>query len=168
MREHPADCPEDRLLGECDMRRERRSGPGGQHRNKVETAVVLTHRPTGISAEANERRSQFENRQIALFRLRLRLSVLVRSEVSLADPPSPRWQSRVRGGKIGVNPQHADFPSLLAEALDYVAAADWDAKVAAQSLSCSTTQLVRFLKDEPAAFQRLNAQRVERGLRPLT
>lgn len=67
-----------------------------------------------------------------------------------------------------MNPQHDDFPSLLAEALDYVAAADWDAKVAAQSLSCSTTQLVRFLKDEPAAFQRLNAERGERGLRPLT
>ncbi|MCC9607854.1 peptide chain release factor-like protein [Blastopirellula sp. JC732] len=168
MRDHPADWTEERLLAECDMRRERRSGPGGQHRNKVETAVVLTHRPSGISAEANERRSQAENRQIALFRLRLRLADQLRSPVSLEDPPSSLWKSRVRGGKIAVNPSHDDFPSMLAEGLDYLAAADWDAKLAAQSLSCSTTQLVRFLKDEPAAFQRLNEQRKERGLRPLT
>lgn len=67
-----------------------------------------------------------------------------------------------------MNPAHADFPSLLAEGLDYLAAADWDAKLAAQALSCSTTQLVRFLKDEPTAFQQFNQQRAERGLRPLT
>ncbi|EAQ79106.1 peptide chain release factor family protein, partial [Blastopirellula marina] len=128
----------------------------------------LTHQPTKISAEANERRSQAENRQVAIFRLRLRLAVQVRCETRLDASPSSRWKSRVRGGKIAVNPAHADFPSLLAEGLDYLAAADWDAKLAAQALSCSTTQLVRFLKDEPTAFQQFNQQRAERGLRPLT
>ena len=37
---HPATWPEGRLLKHCSSRRQRRSGPGGQHRNKVETAVV--------------------------------------------------------------------------------------------------------------------------------
>ena len=36
---HPAALPFDALLKECEVRRLRRSGPGGQHRNKVETAV---------------------------------------------------------------------------------------------------------------------------------
>ena len=55
---HPASLDVQRLLVDCESRRERRGGPGGQHRNKVETAVVLRHLPTGIVAEANERRSQ--------------------------------------------------------------------------------------------------------------
>ncbi|MFN5707736.1 MAG: peptide chain release factor family protein, partial [Planctomycetota bacterium] len=64
MASHPASLPEEKLLADCDVVRTRRGGPGGQHRNKVETAVVITHRPSGVSAEANERRSQAENRKV--------------------------------------------------------------------------------------------------------
>ena len=49
--DHPASLDDDRLLAECDQSFLRRSGPGGQNRNKVETAVVLRHRPTGLIAE---------------------------------------------------------------------------------------------------------------------
>src|SRR5262249_27924451 len=42
---HPAARAPDALLAECEVRRTRRSGPGGQNRNKVETAVVLRHLP---------------------------------------------------------------------------------------------------------------------------
>jgi protein subunit release factor B len=39
---HPATLNDERLLVECSRQTTRRSGPGGQHRNKTETAVVLT------------------------------------------------------------------------------------------------------------------------------
>jgi ribosome-associated protein len=58
------------LLAECDESFFVASGPGGQHRNKTETGVRLTHRSTGITVTATERRSQFQNRGAALERLR--------------------------------------------------------------------------------------------------
>ena len=162
---HPAAIDPARLLGESEQTFTRRSGPGGQNRNKVETAVILRHRPTGLSAEASERRTQGENREQALFRLRLLLALEVRRPV---DPggPTELWRSRCRGGRVAVNPAHPDYPALLAEALDVVAARGDDAKAAAADLGCSTTQLVNLLRDEPRALIAINARRAAAGEHP--
>lgn len=164
---HPAALSAERLLAECSVSFARRSGPGGQNRNKVETAAILVHLPTGISAEANERRSQAQNRESALFRLRLKLALEVRSSGSLPASPSELWNSRLRGTRVEINPSHVDFPAMLAEALDVLFAFEDDLKQAATHLSCSPSQLARLIKDEPRAFSALNARRKERGLRPL-
>jgi hypothetical protein len=163
---HPAALSVDELLKTCDVVRTRRSGPGGQHRNKVETAVVLTHRPTGIQAEASERRSQPENLAVAAFRLRVRLAIEIRQPVIPELSPSELWLARC-GSQIRINPKHDDFPALLAEVLDVLADQDWDVSVAAEWLGCSTSQLGKFLQLEPQAFRELNKQRQSRGLRPL-
>jgi peptide chain release factor len=47
----------------------RASGPGGQHINKTESAIRVIHNPTGITAVAQEERSQHLNRKLALCRL---------------------------------------------------------------------------------------------------
>ena len=164
---HPAAWPVEKLLAECQTRRLRRGGPGGQHRNKVETAWWICHLPTGISAEANERRSQAENRQEAVFRLRMNLALQFRRPIPADYQPSPLWQRRCQGGRLIINPEHDDFPALLAEALDVLAWAGWEPKTAAQTLGCTPSQLVKFLKKEPRSLALVNRQRAAAGLHPL-
>jgi hypothetical protein len=166
---HPATLAEEKLLAECQIVRTRRSGPGGQHRNKVETAVVITHLPTGVRGEAGERRSQAENRSTAILRLRVKLAVAVRGQAGRATPrpPSPLWQARRAGRRIRVNPGHPDFPALLAEALDMINASGADVSLAAEQLGVSTSQLVALLKREPTALQAVNTAREQLAMRPL-
>ena len=162
---HPARLPPDDLLRDCDETRTKRSGPGGQHRNKVETAVILRHRVSGVSAEASERRSQADNRRVALFRLRLRLALVHREP---PEPhPSPLWQSRRRDGRLLISVDHDDYPAIVAEALDRIVAAELDMPTAAAALGVSPSQLVRLLEKEPAALVALNRLRGGAGLKPL-
>lgn len=160
---HPAAVDPDQLLRSCTIRRGRGGGPGGQHRNKVETAVMLTHRPTGVSAQAGERREQTANHRVALFRLRVNLALAVRDDVDLTSTPSALWSSRLRGGRIALNPSHDDFPAMLAEALDVLAACRGDLARTARLLHCTPSQFVKLLKAEPRALAQVNAQRTARG-----
>ena len=166
---HPADLAPEKLLAECVVRRQRRSGPGGQHRNKVETAVILVHQPTGLRSEATEQRSQAANHQVAIHRLRVKLAIQIRSnrEMGRGCGVSPLWRARLRAQKITIARTHDDFPSLLAEALDCLSVFEFDVKGCAQRLGTSSSQLVRFFRLEPEAFIYVNQRRAERNLKPL-
>jgi hypothetical protein len=164
---HPATLPEPDLLRDCDETRTRRGGPGGQHRNKVETAVVLLHRSTGISAEASERRSQAENRRVAVRRLRLALALGHRTGPDPAGS-SRRWQARTVGGRIVVALDHDDYPALVAEAFDRLAVCGWQLPTAAASLGVSPSQLARLCRREPAVWTALGRHRAAAGLPPLS
>ena len=163
---HPARLPDETLLAECSVKPGRGSGPGGQHRNRAQTLVVLEHRPTGVRARAGERREQARNRTVALFRLRLALALSVRSEEP-PEGPSALWRSRCRGGRLACNPRHRDFPSLIAEALDGLDLHRWEPRTAAELLGCSPSQLLKLIKDHPPAFAALNAHRERAGLHRL-
>ena len=164
---HPAALAAEQLLSQCETERLRRSGPGGQRRNKVETGVRVRHKPTGIVAEACERRSQAENRQVAIGRLRIQLALEIRRSLEPDRPPSRLWRSRLSAGRISVNPAHEDFPALLAEALDRIAAHQGDVKAAAEAVFCTPSQLIKLLKKEAHALPLVNRWRCEQGLRAL-
>ena len=165
---HPATIPPEDVQRDCSVTHTKGSGPGGQHRNKVQTAVVLKHRPTGLTGSASDSRSQTQNAAAALFRLRLRFALELRSGLTEQPVASALWRGRIdKAGRLKVNEAHQDFPALLSEALDCF----WytkDVKEAAATLGVSNSQLLKFLKQEPRAFQLVNGVRASKGLKPLT
>ncbi len=164
---HPASLDDEAILKDCALERGQKSGPGGQHRNRVQTMVTLTHKPTGVEAHAGERRSAETNKRVALKRLRLKLAIQCRSPVPMGEIGSALWKSRVRGGRIAVNADHRDYPSMLAEALDVIHDAGLDLKRASIRLYCTRSQLIKMIAKEPAALAALNEAREAKGKNPL-
>ncbi len=158
---HPAELDDESLRALCEVRHVKRGGPGGQHRNKTQSGVVLRHRPSGILAEANERRDQAQNLAVALYRLRIELAISIRTTRTVR---TPRWEQRCRQGRLSISAAHADYPALLAEALDQLSAAGFELPQAAEHLACSPTQLLKLLARQPRALAWTNGQRRQRGL----
>ena len=164
---HPSRLEVDLLLSDCEIERTRRGGPGGQHRNKVETAIVIRHRPTGVSAQAGERRSQHANREVAIQRLRLNLAVESRTIVDSKRVPHEVWTARVNQNRISISESSPDFAAMIAEALDFIAFVEFDVSAAAKKLGVSTSQLIKLLGRHRPAFEWVNRERERRELHRL-
>src|SRR3989338_11084827 len=91
------------IINPNDLRVEtfRSSGPGGQNVNKLETAVRVTHLPSGISVAAQSERSQSQNKEKAMqlltSRLAKKMEVERAKEISELKPHvSIEWGSQIR------------------------------------------------------------------------
>ena len=98
----PADTPAISLQrDDVDMRFTRDTGPGGQHRNKTDSCVVLTHKATGLSVKVDGR-DQHANRREAFHTLEVRLAQLQAAQAHLARNAQRTRQvgSGERGDKV--------------------------------------------------------------------
>lgn len=88
--------------GDLDWKTCRGSGAGGQHRNVTDSAVQLTHLPTGIMVRVESERSQHQNREAALGLLRARLLAMREGVVAQARSADRRAQvgTGMRGDKV--------------------------------------------------------------------
>ncbi len=168
---HPALLHPDQLLETCDLRTQRRSGPGGQHRNKTSSGAFLHYPPTNTTAEATERRSQADNRKIALERLRFRLAVEVRSPSPIDGHEMSSQENRLRkqyqSQSLKISDRNSDKPAVLALLLNDLHACGGQPSAAGPFWKTSTSALVRLIKSHPSAFVFLNQIRQHHGRLPL-
>ena len=159
------------LMAQCAVDCFRASGPGGQKRNKTDSAVRLRHQPTSVTVEAAESRSQHENRVRALRRLRLAIALEVRAPVR-KNGDLPKELSEVlqttQGRTISVGQRDVRYPATIAAIFDVLSAKDWRIAPTARQLGVSVSQLTRFLENDRIVWRAVQSKRQVLGLRPLT
>lgn len=153
-----------KLVAECEVQLYKASGPGGQHRNKVTSAVRLIHKPSGLVANAVEARSQHENKSRAIWRMREALALSVR--VPWVGPV--RWPDNVQPrGRLRVNEGNPSIHIVVATVLDALAHEAGDIKRAAAHLGQTTSGIVKFLSEHRKAWRAAQSIRADNNLAPL-
>jgi hypothetical protein len=159
---------DDELVRQCVVETMRASGPGGQHRNKTESGVRMRHGPTGVVAQAFERRSQHENRAVAVRRLRENIALEWRQAVDVASfAPGDELEAILPGAKGRVGPNNERYWAGIAGVLDLFVALECSVSETAAALGISTGALSRLLLDSPAVGAKVNELRAARGMRAL-
>lgn len=91
----------DTNISDVTLQSYRASGPGGQHRNKVETAIRIIHNPTGLIVTASDGKSQAQNKKKAWQKLKDRLRIENEKRQNLFN--ADQWISQIeieRGNPI--------------------------------------------------------------------
>jgi hypothetical protein len=159
---------DEKLLAECTVETYRASGPGGQHRNKRDSAVRLTHGPTGVRATATERRSQHENRRVAVRRLRKAIALQSRAPADPSAPPVGAPAAALTDARWPrLRPESEAWLLAAAHVLDRLAASEGKVSDVATGLGVSTASLGKFLSLDADLWQEANRLRRQFGHAPL-
>ncbi len=162
---------DDALIAQCEVDRYRASGPGGQHRNKTESAVRLRHKLSGVSAIGEDSRSQSENKLHAVRRLRSAIALELREPVRLEGfAPSRRLAALVAGGTAPLGAKTkltGEYWAGMAELLDLLVAGSLEIATTAHRLGITTGALSKLLLHDDQVARVVNDLRRASGMRAL-
>ncbi len=168
------DLTDGQLLAQCEVDTYRASGPGGQKRNKTSSAIRLRHVPTGLKVIAEESRSQHENRQRALRRLRESLYLKLRVEISPDELLDSQAQFRVdfqdsldRQGRLNLGKKDPRFWPTVGIVLDVFQTFEGRLAETSEAMNISTGNLVDFFQMTPKVWEQANQIRTQFGHKPL-
>ncbi len=157
------------LLSKCEMDTYRAPGPGGQKRNKTDSAIRLRLKGMGLMVIATESRSQHVNRAKALRRMRQAIALELRRPI---DPdsydPSPMLTGCMdRGGKLKLGRKDQRYPSAVREILDVITGCQMRLSDAGRLLGITTANLSGFISKDIKLRAKVNQLRKEAGVKPL-
>ena len=175
--------PDEALLAQCQVNAYKASGPGGQHRNKVSSAIRLYHPPTGVTAICNDSRNQHQNKRVAVQRLRAKIACQVRRPVELAHPAvgetvascifapklsrSAQRDEQAQAKRLQVGRRDHRYWAVVQFLLDLLEACGGRLAEAAELLGISTSNFTSVLRDDHAAFAAAAEIRKRHGHGPL-
>lgn len=168
-RDDSLDLDDRALLAESRVDTFRASGPGGQKRNKTDSAVRIRHNRTEMVAIAVESRSQHENKRKALKRLRLSIALHIREpiDINIYEPGPVLAECLTPDGRLRIGRKDARYYHVVAEVLDLVQSFGCRISSVAQGLGISTASFVAFVRSDPKLWARVNTMRTKMGLNAL-
>jgi hypothetical protein len=150
------------LLRACQVDTFRSHGPGGQHANRTESAVRITHLPTGVISQCQDHRERLRNQVAALVRLRLRLALHVRGQAVAA------WLEPFRRGRqCAIGPASGSYHLAVAAVLDALSQSAGSLAGAGAALKVSGSQIAKLVSADKEVLQAANQLRAHAGLGPI-
>ena len=145
------------------------SGPGGQKRNRTYSAVRATHKKTDISAIAEESRSQTDNKEKALKRLKKKIVLNVRKNFSATGfKVHPEAAALfLKEGIEKINSKNRLYPLYCSILLDSIYTAKGKLSGASERLNSSTGKLNKVISSDKDIFSAVNRVRSYFGLNSL-
>jgi hypothetical protein len=172
-------CDLTELIKDCRVDRYKSSGPGGQHKNKVETAIRVVHKPSGLSACGQQTRSQLRNKTLALRNLRMHIACSYRQPQDLTkltipdeiaeylQPPAASAPQRSNKRKLSLASGNWYFWPVVAIVLDVFDSSQGQLSTASTALGISTANLAAFLRSDRHLLQAAQAIRTAHNHTPL-
>ena len=150
------------LLAGCRIDTFRSHGPGGQHANRTESAVRITHCATGEVSQCQDHRERARNQREALSRLRLRLALQLRGAAQAA------WLEPFRRGRqLAIGAHATSYHLAVAVALDALVGASGSLAGCGAALGVSASQIAKLLGADKEVLRTANALRAQHGLGPI-
>ncbi|MCM8537975.1 MAG: peptide chain release factor-like protein [Lentisphaeraceae bacterium] len=146
---------ENDFLKHCTLDFYKARGPGGQKKNKTESAVRLTHNDSSVAATASEDRKQSVNKSKAIKRLKLELAFTMRC-------PAVPWK-----GQMDMNPSNKHYSLFCACLFDHLEENDWQISTVAEAYKLSTNKLIKIISKSDTLWQEVNKRRTSLNHKPL-
>lgn len=127
------------------------TGNGGQKKNKTSSAVRLIHKSTKIEATSGNRRSQKENRTIALWQLKLNIATKIRN----------KFISFPEKFNFAMNERNPQFPFFVGLILDLLFEENFHLANAAKRINFSTAQLIKILQKHKFMWKKYQENKMQ-------